>query len=44
MDMVRSMINISSLPLSKWTYVMKIATYVLNQIRNKAIENTSYEF
>ena len=43
MDMVRSMINNSSLPKSLWTYALKTAVYLLNRIPSKAVPKTPFE-
>ncbi|KAG7564986.1 Integrase catalytic core [Arabidopsis suecica] len=43
MDMVRSMLSNSSLPLSLWIYALKTATYVLNRVPSKAVPKTPFE-
>ncbi|XP_019056627.1 PREDICTED: probable receptor-like protein kinase At5g47070 [Tarenaya hassleriana] len=43
MNMVRSMISNSSLPLSLWMYALKTSTYLLNRVPSKAIPKTPYE-
>ena len=43
MDMVRSMINNSSLPKSLWIYSLKTAVYLLNRIPSKAVPKTPFE-
>ncbi|XP_074336653.1 uncharacterized protein LOC141673816 [Apium graveolens] len=42
-DMVRSMISHSSLPESLWGDALKTATYILNRVPSKAVDNTPYE-
>jgi len=43
MEMVRSMINYSNVPLSLWMYALKNATYLLNRVPSKAVHETPYE-
>ena len=43
MDMVRSMLNYSTIPLSLWTCALKIVAYMLNKVPSKAIPKTPYE-
>ena len=43
MDMVRSMLSNSTLPLSLWMYTLKTAMYLLNRIPSKAIPKTPFE-
>ena len=43
MDMIRSMLNYSSLPLSLWMYALKTAMYFLNRVPSKAIPKTPFE-
>ncbi|KAF7841396.1 Retrovirus-related Pol polyprotein from transposon TNT 1-94 [Senna tora] len=43
MDMVRSMISHSCLPEFLWGDALRTATYVLNQVSSKFVENTPYE-
>ena len=42
-DMVRSMINHSSLSESLWGEAIKTTIYILNQVPSKAVAKTSYE-
>ena len=42
-DMVRSMMNNSSVPVSLWMYALRTATYLLNRIPSKAVPKTPYE-
>ena len=43
MDMVRSMISYSSLPISLWGDALKAAAYVLNMVPTKAAPKTPFE-
>ncbi|GAA0170759.1 hypothetical protein LIER_24951 [Lithospermum erythrorhizon] len=43
MDMARSMMSYSSLPLSLWTYALKIAIYLLNMVPSNVVPNTPFE-
>jgi hypothetical protein len=43
MDMVRSMLSNSTLPLSLWMYALKTAIYLLNWVPSKAIPKTPFE-
>ena len=43
MDMVRSMLNYSTVPLSLWMHASKTAAYLLNRIFSKAVPKTPYE-
>ena len=43
MDMVRSMLTYSTVPLSLWTHALKTTAYLLNRVPNKAFSTTSYE-
>ena len=43
MNMVRSMLNYSNVPLSPWTYALRTIVYSINRIPNKAVPKTSYE-
>ena len=43
MDMVRSMISNSSLPLSLWGEALKTAIYILNRVPSKAVPKTPFE-
>ena len=42
-DMVRSMISNSSLPLFLWSEALKTALYILNRVPSKAVPKTPYE-
>ena len=43
MDMVRSMISNSQLPLSLWSEALKTTVYVLNWVPSKAVIKTPFE-
>jgi len=43
MDMVRSMLNNSTLPVSLCMYTLKIAMYLLNRVPSKAVPKTPFE-
>jgi hypothetical protein len=43
MDMVRSMLSNSTLPLLLWMYALKTAVYLLNQVPSKAVPKTPFE-
>ena len=43
MDMVRSMLSYSSLPLSLWIEALNTATYLLNWFPSKAVSKTLFE-
>jgi hypothetical protein len=43
MDMVRSMLSNSTLPLSLWMYALKTTVYLLNRVPSKAVPKTSVE-
>ncbi|GKA32055.1 retrotransposon protein, putative, ty1-copia subclass [Tanacetum coccineum] len=42
-DMVRSMINLTTLSLSFWDYALETATRILNMILTKKVDKTPYE-
>ena len=42
MDMVRSMISLTDLPLSFWGYALEIAAFTLNRAPSKSVETTPY--
>ena len=42
-DMVRSMISNSTLPLFLWSEALKTALYILNRVPSKAVPKTPYE-
>jgi len=43
MDMVRSMLSNSSLPVSLWMYALKTTMYLLNRVPSKAVQKTPFE-
>ena len=43
LDMVRSMMSLTDLPLSFWGYALETATFTLNRAPSKSIEMTPYE-
>ncbi|GJX69768.1 retrotransposon protein, putative, ty1-copia subclass [Tanacetum coccineum] len=43
LDMVRSMINLTTLPLSFWDYALESATRILNMVPAKKVDKTLYE-
>jgi transposase InsO family protein len=43
MEMVRSMISHTSLPLNLWGEVLKTVAYILNRVPTKAVNKTTYE-
>ena len=43
MEMVRSMVNDSSVPVSLWMYALRTAAYILNRVPSKAVPKTPYE-
>jgi transposase InsO family protein len=43
MDMVRSMLSNSHLPLFLWSETLKTAVYVLNRVPSKAVPKTPFE-
>ena len=43
LDMVRSMLSYSSLPISFWGYALETATYLLNFIPSKSVSKTPIE-
>ena len=43
MDMVRSMLINSTLPVSLWMYALKNAMYLLNRVPSKAVPKTPFE-
>ncbi|GJU88105.1 retrotransposon protein, putative, ty1-copia subclass [Tanacetum coccineum] len=42
LDMVRSMINLTTLPLSFWDYALESATCILNMVPTKKLDKTPY--
>ena len=43
LDMVRSMMSLTDLPLSFWGYALEIAAFNLNRAPSKSVEMTLYE-
>nr|GEX27586.1 hypothetical protein [Tanacetum cinerariifolium] len=43
LDMVRSMINLTTLPLSFWDYALESATRILNMVPTKKVDKTPYK-
>ncbi|GKC27614.1 retrotransposon protein, putative, ty1-copia subclass, partial [Tanacetum coccineum] len=43
LDMVRSMINLTTLPLSFWDYALETAIRILNMVLTKKVDKTPYE-
>jgi hypothetical protein len=43
MDMMRSMMSYSNLPLSLWIEVLKTTIHILNRVPSKAVPKTPYE-
>ena len=43
LDMVRSMISHSDLPISFWGYALETAAFILNRAPTKAVEGTPFE-
>ena len=43
LDMVRSMMSLTDLPLSFWGYALETAAFTLNRAQSKFIETTPYE-
>ena len=43
MEMVRSMVNDSSVPVSLWMYALRTTAYILNRVPSKAVPKTPYE-
>ena len=43
LDMVRSMISLTDLPLSFWGYALETAAFTLNRAPSKSVETTPYE-
>jgi hypothetical protein len=42
-DMVRSMISYSMLPINLWMEALKTAVYILNRVPSKSVPRTLYE-
>ena len=43
LDMVRSMMYLTDLPLSFWGYALETAAFILNRAPSKSVETTTYE-
>ena len=43
LDMVRSMMSLTDLPLSFWGYALETTTFMLNRAPSKSVETTPYE-
>ncbi|GJZ97477.1 retrotransposon protein, putative, ty1-copia subclass [Tanacetum coccineum] len=43
LDMVRSIMNLTTLPLSFWDYALESATRILNMVPTKKVDKTPYE-
>ena len=43
LDMVRSMMSRTDLPLSFWGYALETTAFTLNRAPSKSVESTSYE-
>jgi hypothetical protein len=43
MDMVRSMLSYSTLPISLWMETLKTAVHILNRVPSKSVPKTPYE-
>jgi hypothetical protein len=43
MDMVRSMLSYSTLPIGLWMEALKPVIYILNRVPSKSVSKTSYE-
>ena len=43
LDMIRSMMSLTDLPLSFWGYALEIPTFTLNRAPSKSVEATQYE-
>ncbi|GJU46520.1 retrotransposon protein, putative, ty1-copia subclass [Tanacetum coccineum] len=43
LDMVRSMMNLTTLPLTFWDYALEFATCILNMVLTKKVNKTPYE-
>nr|GEU93087.1 hypothetical protein [Tanacetum cinerariifolium] len=43
LDMVLSMMNLTTLPLSFWNYAIESATHILNMVPTKNVDKTPYE-
>ena len=43
LDIVRSMMSLTDLPLSFWGYALETAAFTLNRAPSKSVETTPYE-
>ena len=43
LDIVRSMMSLTDLPLSFWGYALEIVAFTLNREPSKSVETTPYE-
>ncbi|GJR43971.1 retrotransposon protein, putative, ty1-copia subclass [Tanacetum coccineum] len=43
LDMVRSMMNLTTMPLSFWDYALESAIHILNMVPTKKVDKTPYE-
>jgi hypothetical protein len=43
MDMVRSMLSYSTLPIGLWMEALKIVIHILNRVPSKSVSKTPYE-
>ena len=43
LDMVRSMLSYSNLPVELWMEALKTATHILNRVPSKSVPKTPYE-
>lgn len=43
MDMVRSMISYTNIPMSLWSEALKIAVYILNKVPSKVVYKAPIE-
>ena len=43
LDMVRSMMSLTDLPLSFWGYALETAAFTVNRAPSKSVETTPYE-
>ena len=43
LDMMRSMMSLTDLPLLFWGYALEIAAFTLNRAPSKSVETTPYE-
>ena len=43
LDMVRSMMSYTDLPISLWGYALQMASYILNRVPSKSVSTIPYE-